>query len=109
LEKRLEEERKMQANMEKHMLVLNAQLDQSVLEVERLKAENGSLQASIHSLQNDSNVTKGVLESQLQTLEERLSVSNAELQKVIPAIIAELVHYFIIPVSCLSSVRLLQM
>ncbi len=99
----------MRANMEKHMLVLNAELDQSVLEVERLSAENGSLQASIHSLQDDSNVTKGVLESQLQTLEERLSVSNAELQKVIPAIIAELVHYFIIPVSCLSSVRLLQM
>ncbi|CAM6016790.1 unnamed protein product [Sphagnum balticum] len=82
LVKRLEEERKMQANMEKHMLVLNAELDQSVLEVERLSAENGSLQASIHSLQNDSNVTKGVLESQLQTLEERLSVSNAELQKL---------------------------
>lgn len=103
LEKRLEEERKMQANMEKHMLVLNAELDQRVLEVERLSTENGSLQASIHSLQDDSNVTKGVLESQLRTLEERLSVSNAELQKVIPAIIAELVHYFIIPVSCLSS------
>jgi hypothetical protein len=61
LKKRLEEEHKMQVNMEKHTLMLNVELDQSVLEIERLNAKNGSLKTSIHSLQDDSNVIKGVV------------------------------------------------
>jgi hypothetical protein len=61
LKKKLEEEHKMQVNMEKHMLMLNVELDQSVLEVERLNAKNGSLKTNIHNLQDDSNVTKGII------------------------------------------------
>jgi hypothetical protein len=49
LEKRWEEEHKMSANMEKlHACVECIARSSSVLEVERLSAENGSLHASIH-------------------------------------------------------------
>ncbi len=80
----------------------------SVLEVERLTAENSSLQGTIHSLQDDSNLTKGVLKSQLQKLQDKLSISSAQFQEVIPAIITELVHSFIIQVFYLSSAGLLR-
>ncbi|CAK9225572.1 unnamed protein product [Sphagnum troendelagicum] len=78
----------------------------SVLEVERLTAENSSLQGTIHSLQDDSNLTMGVLKSQLQKLQDKLSISSAQFQEVIPAIITELVHSSIIQVFYLSSVAL---
>jgi hypothetical protein len=78
------------------------------LEVERLTAENSSLQGTIHSLQDDSNLTKGVLKSQLQKLQDKLSISSAQFQEVIPAIITELVHSFIIQVFYLSSAGLLR-
>jgi hypothetical protein len=78
------------------------------LEVERLTAENSSLQGTIHSVQDDSNLIKGVLKSQLQKFQDKLSISSAQFQEVIPAIITELVHSLIIQVFYLSSAGLLR-
>jgi hypothetical protein len=53
------------------------------LEVERLSAENGSLHASIHHCKMIQTWQReGVLESQLQKLEEKFSISSAQLQEV---------------------------